>query len=64
MNKYYYDVNDVMSIADLKEGTAYRVMRIINEELKAKGFITFRGKVPKAALFEKLGIQEQGGADE
>lgn len=60
MNQNYYcTVEDVMRIASLKEGTAYRVIREINTELKAKGFITFRGKVPKAALFERLGIKEE-----
>lgn len=59
MSEYYFSVNDVMQITGVKEGMAYKLIREVNDELKSKGFITLRGKVPKAALFERLGIKEE-----
>lgn len=57
-NEYFITVNEVMEIMHVKEGQAYKMMRQCNEELNAKGFMTVRGRVPRAFFLERVGISE------
>lgn len=52
MAKQVMNVRDVMEILEVSESKAYGILRQMNDELKAKGFITIPGKVP-TAFFEK-----------
>jgi len=54
MESKYYKVTDVMALLECSEAFAYRIIAQLNEELKADGYITVRGKVPKAYLEKKL----------
>lgn len=50
----YYKVTDVMALLECSESYAYKIITQLNEELKAAGYITVRGKVPKTYLEKKL----------
>ncbi|MDI9461716.1 MAG: transcriptional regulator [Saccharofermentanales bacterium] len=52
------DVKEVMKITKTAESTAYQLMRKLNEEMRAKGYITLRGKIERTYLLERLGIPE------
>ncbi|WP_408003670.1 hypothetical protein [Pseudoramibacter porci] len=60
MINYYCTVKDVMAITGVKESKAYNLIKQVNNELHKQGYITLRGKAPKAALFNMLGITETG----
>ena len=53
MSCLYYTANDVGSILGVSRSRAYKIVRILNEELKAKGYITIAGKIPKKYFAEK-----------
>lgn len=57
---YFCDVHDVQDALGVGEGLAYQIIRQINDDLKANGYITIRGKVPRKALFERLYMGETG----
>ena len=46
------DCEDVMAALSVSESAAYKIIRRLNEELKAANYITVRGKVSRA-YFEK-----------
>lgn len=54
MSKQIMNVRDVMSVLEVSESKAYGILRQMNDELKAKGFITIPGKVPTAFFEEKV----------
>lgn len=54
MESKYYKVTDVMALLECSESYAYKIIMQLNEELKAAGYITVRGKVPKTYLEKKL----------
>ena len=43
-----------MSILGIGKSKAYQIMRSINEELAAEGYITINGRVPEARFREKV----------
>lgn len=53
-NKTFYDVNDIMAICGCKQSKAYSVIRELNSELAAKGFLIFQGKVNKTYFHERM----------
>lgn len=50
-------VEEVMDILQVSKSAAYHVMQRINKELQAKGYITHSGRVPRAYLMERCGLQ-------
>ena len=50
--KRFLNVNDVSEYMDISIPMAYKVIRSLNDELKAQGYITIAGKVSKV-YFEK-----------
>ena len=50
--KFYLTANDVSEYMGISVPTAYKIIRKLNDELKAKGFITVAGKVNRC-YFEK-----------
>ena len=54
MESKYYKVTDVMVLLECSSTYAYKIIAQLNEELKAAGYITVRGKVPKTYLEKKL----------
>lgn len=52
-------VTEVMDALGCSKGKAYEVIRSLNTELEAKGFITFTGKVSEKYFHERVyGLQE------
>ena len=51
-------VSEVAVLCKVKVGKAYQIIRILNSELEAKGYITIRGRINKDYLLERLGIKE------
>ncbi|HBB28309.1 MAG TPA: transcriptional regulator [Clostridiales bacterium] len=52
-SKSYYTAEEVAQIIGTKTCTGYKVIRELNAELKAKGFITIAGKVSVKYFDEK-----------
>lgn len=50
----YYTVNEVMEILGVSRAKAYKVVKELNEELAAQGYIVTAGKIPKKFLAERL----------
>ena len=49
-------------MCQISESKAYAIIKQLNEELKEKGFIVFRGRVSKAYFMEKMyGMKEDVG---
>ena len=51
-------VGEVMDILQVGKSTAYHTMQRLNKELKAKGYITHSGRIPRSYLMERCGLQE------
>ena len=51
-NKMYVTAGEVASILGISECHAYKIIRMLNEELKTAGYLTIAGKVP-VKYFEK-----------
>ncbi|WP_101772364.1 transcriptional regulator [Peptostreptococcus faecalis] len=58
MNNYYLNVHEIMEITGRKEAWCYQLIKKMNEELKKKGFITTRGKVPRKYFNERMGLDQ------
>ena len=54
MASQYITVTEVMEVIGCKEGLAYKIIRDLNSELKAKGYLTVNGKVPRRYFQEKI----------
>jgi hypothetical protein len=54
MAKQIMNVRDVMAVLEVSESKAYGIIRQMNDELKAKGFITIPGKVSTVFFEEKV----------
>lgn len=50
----YYDVEDVQVLLGISSSKAYKIIRELNDQLKAKGFIVVMGKCPKKYFNEKF----------
>lgn len=65
LSKLYLSASDVSEIMDCSENYAYRVIAGMNEELKLKGYVTRRGRIPRKYFFERTGLsQEEEQQDE
>jgi len=53
MTKQYLTAKEVGEALGISEGKAYAVIRELNGQLKAKGYITIAGKVNRAYFEEK-----------
>ena len=51
MQKQFYDAEDIARILGKSTSYSYKIIRILNAELEAKGYLTARGRVP-AVYFE------------
>lgn len=56
MGKIYINAKDLANITGYSHGKAGNIIRALNQELKEKGFITFRGKISKEYVQERLNI--------
>ena len=53
-NKRFLDVNDVADYMGISISKAYKIIRSMNDELSAKGFITITGKISRVFFEEKV----------
>ena len=55
----YLTVNDVIEILGVSRSQAYKVIRNMNNDLAAKGYLTVAGTVPKKYFEEQwYGLEE------
>lgn len=53
-NKRFLNVNEVAEYMDISIPTAYKIIRELNDELKAAGFIVISGKINRAYFESKI----------
>ena len=53
-NKRFLNVNDVASFMGISVPMAYKIIRRLNDELSAQGFITVAGKVSRCYFEQKV----------
>lgn len=59
MEKQIYTAKDLSELLNVSESKAYGLIRQMNEELKQKGFIVCRGRVPRAYVEKRFfGLEE------
>ena len=63
MEKKFIRVDEVAKELDVSTTHAYKIMRQLNEELKAKGYITVAGRVNRQYFNERLYGAERKDAD-
>ena len=51
---YMMTANDVAQALGISKGHAYKIVRELNDELEAKGFIFVAGKIPRAFWDKKF----------
>lgn len=56
-----YGAKELSDILGVSESKSYEYIRIMNSELKEKGFLTVRGKVPVAYVQERFFGVKAGG---
>lgn len=49
----YYTATEVMELLGVSRAKAYKIVKDLNEELAAKGYIVTAGRIPKKYLAEK-----------
>lgn len=54
MTQQVLRARDIAEMCQISESKAYAIIKQLNDELKAKGFLTFRGRVSKAYFMEKM----------
>jgi hypothetical protein len=50
----FLNVKEVQALLGVGSSKAYQIMKEINDELKAKGYLAISGKVQDAAFYDKL----------
>ena len=50
-------VEEVMDILQVGRSTAYHTMQRLNKELRDKGYIVHSGRISRAYLMERCGLQ-------
>ena len=54
MEKRFIRADDVAQELNVSKPYAYKIIRKLNEELNAKGFITIAGRVNRQYFYERL----------
>lgn len=52
----FLGAEEVAKIMDVSPVTGYRIIKRLNDELKAQGYITVAGKISKRYFYEKVYI--------
>lgn len=53
MEKIFYSADDLVEMLDISKASSYKIIRQLNDELKALGYIVLQGKVPRAYFEQK-----------
>ena len=59
MEKKFIRVDEVAKELEISESHAYKIMRILNRELEAKGYITVAGRVNRQYFNERFYKKER-----
>ena len=51
--RVYYSAADIAQMLGVSMGKAYKILREMNQELAAKGYLTIAGKIPVEYFKEK-----------
>lgn len=62
MSKLMMNATEVASIMDCSKRHGYTLIKGLNEELKVKGYIIRAGRIPRKYFFERVGLEDQEGA--
>ncbi|MDE6424957.1 MAG: helix-turn-helix domain-containing protein [Ruminococcus sp.] len=54
MRKKFIKADEVAEMLEISKAHAYKIIRQLNDELEAKGFITISGRVSRQYFFERL----------
>ena len=54
MENKFMRVEEVAEVLEVSTSFAYKVIRQLNDELKAKGFITIAGHINREYFYERL----------
>lgn len=54
MTKKFIKADEVAEILEISKAHAYKIIRQLNDELEAKGFITISGRVSRQYFLERL----------
>lgn len=54
MTQQVLRAKEIAEMCQISESKAYAIIKQLNDELKEKGFITFRGRVSKVYFMEKM----------
>ena len=54
MARATYDAKELAEVLGCSESKSYQFIRIMNEELQKKGYLTLKGKVPVAYANERF----------
>ncbi len=52
-DKIFLDADNISEMLGVSKGFSYKIIRELNAELKAQGYIVIAGKVPKKYFQEK-----------
>ena len=63
METYLATAKEVAAMLGVSESMSYKIIKMCNQELRKKGYITVRGKVPREYLKERVGIKEAVTSD-
>lgn len=62
MSRQTYGAKELGEILGVSESKSYQLIRQMNDELKEKGFLVVRGKVPAAYVEQRFfGVKAQEG---
>lgn len=53
MDKLYYTALDLVEMLGISRAKAYEIIKMLNDELKEKNYITLQGKVSSAYFNER-----------
>lgn len=56
MERDFLKADDIAQMLGVSQATAYRLMRVIRQELESKGLLTLRGVVPRKYFMERMGV--------
>lgn len=54
MERLIYTANDVAELLSVSTSKAYQIIKQLNNELSAKGYIVINGKIPKRYFQERI----------
>lgn len=61
LSKLLLNAAEVAEIMDCSERYSYKIIAELNQELKDKGYIIRRGRIPRKYFYERTGLADQDG---